>query len=404
MLAKTCRILETENGTKERPDACVVRSTVEDLEKTLWTAEVDEDNEGTEDVLSEECDEGDLPFNESDEEDIRFYIATQKERCISTAGSHNERKLDDFSSADLGMLSDNQEKDFDNDSQCNDDSRRPPTDVESDGNKQIIGPCSGSLLDDEDENTFQSRIPYTANDSNPLTTRNVIPCITDTDINDVEIDGKEMRINFPRIVENGRTELKGSIECSSYDVREEGGSAPVEDLQIKPVDCIRTRNNPCFTKENVDYDKESIEKTVTCCDGVDNERNASGDVDINRITTNECFNDIVRSTMPSNNLHKSSEEPANFEVEQSTDECRVPSNEPALSQKQGEDVYARDPKADSDNEDLFNSNCSFDLDRAISTVDKDNDDVAPVINEDANDFEDQPSLTVCKFFFHVAFP
>ena len=69
-------------------DSGMVKINVEDLEKTLWHKDTGEEEEESSQMGF--CDY-DSPFDQSDEEDLRYFIATQRDRCDSSGHSDDEK-------------------------------------------------------------------------------------------------------------------------------------------------------------------------------------------------------------------------------------------------------------------------------------------------------------------------
>ena len=99
LLAEACSILANEDELRFRPlndGANITKPNFEDLEKTLWVVNESEDAEEDDELLQMECrDGGDSPFDESDEEDLRFFIATQREIGTSVQQGNFEKRQND---------------------------------------------------------------------------------------------------------------------------------------------------------------------------------------------------------------------------------------------------------------------------------------------------------------------
>ena len=92
-MAEACAVLVSEHEASVgllRTGDDMVKANVEDLEKTLWHADQDteEDEEESSQMGFGDCDS---PFDQSDEEDLRLFIATQRDRCDPS--DHNDDEM-----------------------------------------------------------------------------------------------------------------------------------------------------------------------------------------------------------------------------------------------------------------------------------------------------------------------
>lgn len=81
-MAASCQALIDDDSTTKisEKDESLCMAQFEDLENSLWNSNRDE--EKNEDPPHEEFANGDVPFDDDDEEDLRFFIATQSERRL----------------------------------------------------------------------------------------------------------------------------------------------------------------------------------------------------------------------------------------------------------------------------------------------------------------------------------
>ena len=101
LLAEACTVILDEHRAREDHidiDENFEKSNIEDLEKTLWHPDVEEEAESAQKGMSDI----DSPFDEGDEEDLRCFIATQRERRSSTENCDDGTSTQ-FRSKDIGI-------------------------------------------------------------------------------------------------------------------------------------------------------------------------------------------------------------------------------------------------------------------------------------------------------------
>ena len=357
LLAEACTAILNEHRAREDHidiDENLEKSNIEDLEKTLWHADINPDVEEETESARKGMSDIDSPFDESDEEDLRCFIATQRERRSSTE-NYDGGTLTQFHSKDTGL-------------------------------NRILSNDSS-----EDEECYLLEVEAS--------------CITSTVVNHetanescqtAVISGIGVPLGSSKDPQNQRTEqIKvSSLSCSSdvaiADDRTASVDVHLECLNkedAKPIDCKVKERSSTHTL-SVDGNRKilyipdrSVESDSDC------DRSGSSNAD-HRLHTHEAATDLT-GNQENIGSHKKSvsgmRSCGRIQVGQPNRSAEFVDGGDSTTELQIVDLRSPDKKFNSDEEDLFDSFYSGGLDRAI-WLDEDEDDGAQAENQ-LNDLE-----------------
>ena len=365
LLAEACHVLLREHELRMKHpgnDKDMMERSIEDLEKTLWHADTNQDVEEEEEQLQRELSGCDSPFDQSDEEDLRFYIATQREKQSSRSYLDDERRV---SCQDGDIFEDKMLQDA----------------FIEDGRSYELYRRDGCI-----SSTVVVNAP------------NIRPCQTlaKSDIlNSLGID-KDAQKEGLRVIKSKDTqkeELRGSkvdFFPSSSDVDLDVDRASVESAKSVSVHTGCDKLTYRAVKERISRSKQNVDKSEN--DSIESvcEKAVESESKLSRVPVNipENFVDTPLADVADvrNNLEDGKECDSESGNRAST---QLGSLDDATTGLQIVDLRSPNPKFASDEEDLFDSISSGGLDMAVCF--DENEDCSTVAGKQINTKEDESS-------------